>query len=80
MASTDGEEKRDARLEDFRHARVYWFWGWMVFLSLVAICVLTYMLLAFQKSDLITELIKAVALFAGGFGSGIVTARIVANR
>ena len=45
----------------------YWFWGWMAVLSVIAMCAMTWLLLGYQKADLLKDLL----LFAGGLVGGV---------
>ena len=54
----------------------YWFWGWMVLFSLIAMCLMTLMLLGFGQADLLKDLL----LFASGLVSGVGATVIVVYR
>lgn len=53
----------------------YWFWGWMTFLSLIALCLMTLMLLGFGQADLLKDLFLIVSGFVGGAGAMFVGVR-----
>lgn len=54
--------------EDRKHSRTHWFF--FGFFSIIGVCTLAGMLLGFGKGDLLVEIVKSIALFAGGFGGG----------
>lgn len=72
--SNETDDRNDTNGEPVNkdpHAH-YWFWGWMIFLSLIAMCLMTTVLLGYGQADLLKDLLLFASGLVGGIGATVI--------
>ena len=69
--TNDRDDMNGTPVNEDPHAR-YWFWGWMTFLSLIVLCLMTLMLLGYGQADLLKDILLFASGLVGGVGATVI--------